>query len=169
MAAERADAVLGAVVLAAAVGFLVYLVQITGAAQMGRDGYEVTASFRSADGVRVGTDVRLAGVKIGSVTHMALNPETYRADLTLGLRDTTLVLPDDSLALIAAEGLLGGIYIDIVPGGSPYDIEPGAQIHNTQSAVSLPTLLMRFVTGGDDAADASVGAGAGAGGIEAQP
>lgn len=153
MSADRADAVLGGVVLAVAAGFLVYLVQATGVAQSGRAGYELVASFRSAEGVRVGTDVRMAGVKIGSVTGMFLNPESFRADLQLGLRDAALRLPEDSMALVASEGLLGGTYIEIVPGGAPYDLEPGAMIFNTQSAISLPTLLMRFVTG-SDASDA---------------
>jgi len=142
---------LGAVVITAALAFLVYTAQATGFSGA-RGGYELTASFRSAEGVTVGTDVRLAGVRIGSVTGMALNPDTFRADLRLTLIDG-LALPDDSAITVASEGLLGGTFLEILPGGSPFDLPSGAAIEDTQSAVSLVTLLLRFVTGGGDAGE----------------
>jgi phospholipid/cholesterol/gamma-HCH transport system substrate-binding protein len=151
MAAERADAILGGFVLAAAVGFLIYAGHATGFAVQ-RGGYDISASFRSAEGISVGTDVRLAGVKIGSVTGMTLNPQTFRADLQLNLRDQALMIPEDSAAVVASEGLLGGTYLEIIPGGSPFDLEPGGVIVETQSAVSLVTLLLRFVTGSEEGA-----------------
>lgn len=148
MADSRADAILGAVVLAAAVAFVAYAGQVAGFGG-GRAGYELAASFRSAEGVRVGSDVRLGGVKVGTVSGMALNPETFRADLRLTVQPG-LVLPEDSAAVVASEGLLGGAFIEILPGGSPFDLEPGGTIEDTQSAVSLITLLMRAVTGGGE-------------------
>jgi len=146
---------LGAVVIGAALGFVIYAAQATGAAGP-RAGYELTASFRSAEGVTVGTDVRLAGVRIGSVTGMALNPDSFRADLRLTLVEG-IALPDDSAIMVASEGLLGGTYLEILPGGSPFNLAAGAAIEDTQSAVSLVTLLLRFVTGG------AAGEGAGEG------
>ena len=148
MAESRLDALIGAVVLAAALGFVVYAGQIAGWGE-GRGGQELVASFRSAEGVRVGSDVRLGGVKIGTVSAMSLDPQSFRAELRLRLRED-LALPEDTLAVIASEGLLGGAYIDLLPGGSPFDIEPGGRIEQTQSAVSLVTLLMRAVAGGGD-------------------
>jgi len=139
---------LGAVVIATAVGFVVYAAQVTGFSGA-RGGYDLTASFRSAEGLTVGADVRLAGVKIGSVTGMALNPDSFRADLRLTLIDG-IVLPDDSAIMVASEGLLGGTFLEILPGGSPFDLVSGGVIEDTQSAVSLVTLLLRFVTGGND-------------------
>lgn len=148
MIQDKADAVLGALVLAAAIGFLIYVGQATGFTAQ-RGGYDLTASFRSAEGVTVGTDVRLGGVKVGTVTAMELNPQTFRADLRLTMREG-LTVPQDSAVSVASEGLLGGTFIEIIPGGSPFDLEPGAAILDTQSAVSLVTLLLRFVTGGEE-------------------
>ena len=146
MAENGPEVIAGAVVLAAAVGFVVYAGQVTGFSRAPA-GYDVTASFRAADGVGVGTDVRLAGVRIGSVTALSLNPQTYYADAVLTI-DRGIVLPDDTAALIAQEGLLGGSFVDIQPGGSPDNIPAGGTIRDTQGSVSLVTLLLRAVGGG---------------------
>jgi phospholipid/cholesterol/gamma-HCH transport system substrate-binding protein len=137
----------GVGVVAVAAAFLVYAGQFAGAPRVAGV-YDLTASFRSAEGVVVGTDVRLAGVSIGTVTDLALNPETFRADTVLSI-DKGVTLPEDSSAAVETEGLLGGTFIDVQPGGSPFDLEPGAEIVDTQSAVSLVTLLLRFVTGSE--------------------
>lgn len=139
------EVLVGGAVLAAAIAFAVYAGQATGLSR-GGGGYELTASFRSLEGVGVGTDVRLAGVKIGTVTEVALNPETYRADTTFSVQDGILI-PDDSAAVVASEGLLGGNFVEIMPGGSPFNYEPGAEILDTQGAVSLISLLLKFVSG----------------------
>jgi len=143
MSENRAEIVVGAAVIAVAMGFLGYAASSVGATQSSR-GYDLTASFRSAEGIGVGTDVRLAGVKIGSVTGIDLNPETFRADATLSIRNA-VELPDDSSVLVASEGLLGGNFVEIQPGGSPFNYEPGAEIFNTQGAISLIELLSKFV------------------------
>jgi phospholipid/cholesterol/gamma-HCH transport system substrate-binding protein len=148
MAGNAAEATVGAVVLAAAAAFVLYAGQITGAAR-GAGSYEVHASFRAADGVTVGTDVRLAGVKVGTVTRIELNPDTFFADAVLAI-DPRIQLPDDSTALISQEGLLGGNYVELQPGGSLATIEPGGRILDTQGSVSLITLLLRAVGGDGD-------------------
>ncbi|WP_372893041.1 outer membrane lipid asymmetry maintenance protein MlaD [Rhodosalinus sp.] len=145
MSHSPGEIVLGAAVLAIAAGFVFYAGQVTGFGGE-RDGYPLTASFRSAEGVNVGTDVRLAGVKIGTVTDVDLNPETYRAETTFTL-DQGVRVPDDSAAVVASEGLLGGNYVEISPGGSMFYFEPGDEIIDTQGAVSLISLLVRFVSG----------------------
>jgi phospholipid/cholesterol/gamma-HCH transport system substrate-binding protein len=118
----------------------------------GADSYPLTASFRSVEGVSVGTDVRLAGVKVGTVTALTLNPETYFADATITMRKDVAV-PVDSTILIASEGLLGGTFVEVQPGGALEMLEPGTEVEDTQGAVSLITLLMKFAGGGgDDAA-----------------
>ena len=137
----------GALVVAVAVGFLVYATQFAGGGSNGED-YPLTASFRSAEGVTVGTDVRLAGVQIGTVTGLELNSETYRADARFAI-EGDVRLPDDTTAAVASEGLMGGTFIEMLPGGSPFNLEPGSQIRDTQGAVSLMTLLLRFVTGSE--------------------
>jgi phospholipid/cholesterol/gamma-HCH transport system substrate-binding protein len=142
------EVAVGAVVLVAAGVFLAYAAQATGFAR--DDGnFSLTASFRSVEGVTIGTDVRMAGVKIGSVTAMALNPETYRAETTLAV-DAAVPIPNDSSAVIASEGLLGGNFVEIVPGASFDMFADGAEIVDTQGAVSLLNLLLTYI-GGDTA------------------
>lgn len=148
MAENTVEVLVGGGVLAAAAAFVLYAGQVTGFSRE-TAGYELSASFRSVEGVTVGTDVRLAGVKVGTVTELRLNPETYFADAVFTVsRD--VVLPDDSAALITQEGLLGGSFVELVPGGSPFDLEPGGEILDTQGAVSLITLLLRFVGSGGE-------------------
>ncbi|MEM6373727.1 MAG: outer membrane lipid asymmetry maintenance protein MlaD [Pseudomonadota bacterium] len=148
MAENTTEVLVGGVVLAAAIGFAVYGAQVAGLGSGGSDTYPLTASFRSLEGVNVGTDVRLAGVKIGTVTDVELNPETYRADTIVSVRSDTQV-PDDSAIIISSEGLLGGNFVEIVPGGSPFYFASGDEITDTQGAVSLISLLLKFVSGGD--------------------
>jgi phospholipid/cholesterol/gamma-HCH transport system substrate-binding protein len=143
------ETVAGGVVLLVGAGFLFYAAQFAGADLLGDDEYLLTASFRSAEGVTVGSDVRLAGVRIGTVTGMELNPQTFRAETTFAI-DSEVPLPDDTAVVVASEGLLGGTYIEMLPGGSPFNLEPGAEIEDTQSAVSLITLLLRYVTGSEE-------------------
>jgi phospholipid/cholesterol/gamma-HCH transport system substrate-binding protein len=138
----------GGVVLAAAVAFAVYAGQAAGLARGGAT-YDLSASFRSLEGVGVGTDVRLAGVKIGTVTGVDLNPETFRADTVFSVKEG-IDIPDDSAAVISSEGLLGGNFVEVMPGGSPFAFEAGDEILDTQGAVSLISLLVKFVAGGDE-------------------
>lgn len=148
MAAQNTEIAVGGVVLAAALGFAIYMGQATGFAAR-TNGYELTASFRSIEGVTVGTDVRLAGVKIGTVTGIDLNPETFRADARFSVQDN-IALPDDTAVVVSSEGLLGGNFVEILPGGSPFNLEAGDEIEDTQGAVSLISLLLKFVSGSDE-------------------
>jgi phospholipid/cholesterol/gamma-HCH transport system substrate-binding protein len=152
MAYERAEIATGAAVLAVAIGFVVYAAQGAG---LGRqpDSYPLTASFRSIEGISVGSDVRLAGVKVGTITDMRLNPDTFFADAQIMVRNDVL-LPTDSTILISSEGLLGGNFVELLPGGALETLEPGDEIEDTQGAVSLITLLMKFVGGGEGEAGA---------------
>ena len=145
MSENTTEVLVGAGVLAAAVAFVVYAGQVSGFSGAGAS-YPLQASFRSLEGVAVGTDVRLAGVKIGTVSDVALNPETYRADTTVSVQ-SNIEIPDDSAIIISSEGLLGGSFVEIVPGGSPFFYEAGATIEDTQGAVSLVSLLLKFVGG----------------------
>ena len=148
MSENKTEVLVGGAVLAVALGFLIYAGQAAGLAQ-GSQGYPLSASFRSLEGVTVGTDVRLAGVKIGTVTDVALNAETFRADTVFSVANG-IQIPDDSAVVIAQEGLLGGNFVEIVPGGSPFYYEPGQEMEDTQGAVSLISLLLKFVSGGEE-------------------
>lgn len=146
MADNKSEIFIGAAVLAVAVGFLLFLFQSTGM-NFGNSGrYDITASFRSAQGISVGSDVRLAGVKVGTVSSIDLDSQTFRAITTLSLADDVQI-PDDSAVVVSTEGLLGGTFVEIVPGGSPFNVAEGDEIVDTQGAVSLVNLLLKFVTG----------------------
>lgn len=148
MAENTTEVIVGGAVLALAIGFGVYATQVAGLSG-GAAGYPLTASFRSAEGIQVGTDVRLAGVRVGSVTGVDLNTETYRAVTTFTVQEG-LEIPDDSAVLVSSEGLLGGSYLEISPGGSPFFLAPGEEVLDTQGAVSLISLLLKYVSGGSE-------------------
>lgn len=140
-AEQRAELIAGGVVIAVAAGFLAWA---AGGDLLRRGGYELLASFPDVDGVEVGTEVRLAGVRVGRVASITLNPQTYMADARISLPHG-VALPADSAALIQSDGLLGGAYIQIQPGGSPDNLAPGDEIEDVQGAVSLLQLMMKFV------------------------
>lgn len=146
MSESTSEVLVGGAVLAVAIGFLVYAGQATGFSPARSSDYALTASFRSGEGITVGTDVRLAGVKVGTVSQMSLNAQTYRADTVLAVKEGVLI-PDDSAVVISSEGLLGGNFVEIYPGGSLDNFNSGDEIEDTQGAVSLVSLLMKFVSG----------------------
>lgn len=136
------ETLLGAVVLGVAGLFLAFAYTT---ADLGRaSGYEVYAEFTTIGGLKVGNDVRLAGIKVGTVVRQDLNPETYLARVTLSI-DPSVRLPADSSATISSEGLLGGNYVDLAPGGDPAMIETGGKIRFTQDAVDMVQLLSKFI------------------------
>ncbi|WP_118132485.1 outer membrane lipid asymmetry maintenance protein MlaD [Oceanicella sp. SM1341] len=144
MASSAAETLIGAVVLVAAGGFLAFASQN---ADFGRGGgYEVVAKFRKAGGLNVGSDVRISGVKVGSVTGITLDPTTYQAVTHMSVREG-VELPEDSDAKIDSEGLLGGNYVAITPGASEFMLNPGDEITMTQGSVSLIDLLLTFAGG----------------------
>jgi phospholipid/cholesterol/gamma-HCH transport system substrate-binding protein len=145
MTGQVTETVIGGVVIAAAAGFLLYAGQVAGM-RGGGDSYALSARFRSVEGISIGTDVRLGGIKVGTVTDLALDPETFQARATFTVAGE-LELPEDSDVKIASEGLLGGAFLEITPGASDFVLLEGDEILNTQSSVSLLNLLMRFGTG----------------------
>ena len=146
MAENAAEVVVGGLVIAAAAGFVLFAAQATGFAKRSGGTYPLEASFRSIEGISPGADVKLAGVKIGSISSIKLNPKTFFADATIQVMDG-IQLPSDSAIMISQDGLLGGSYVQIMPGGAPDNLKPGGRILDTQGAVSLITLLMKFVGG----------------------
>ena len=143
MARRNAVEVLtGAVVLVVAAGFLAYAVAHSGRSSV--SGYALTAKFDNIAGLPVGADVRMAGVKVGSVLAERIDPQTYLAVVTLSVQDG-LQLPKDSSAEITSDGLLGGKYLALSGGGDAVMLRPGQAITITQSSVSLEQLLGKFI------------------------
>ncbi len=145
MANSAAEAAIGAAVIVIAAGFVVYAGQSSGY-RLTNDSYPLIASFRSVDGISVGTDVRIAGIKVGTVTGLALDDASFMARASFNVRDG-LSIPEDSDVKIASEGLLGGSFVEITPGASEITLAAGDEITNTQGSVDLLNLLMRFGTG----------------------
>jgi phospholipid/cholesterol/gamma-HCH transport system substrate-binding protein len=158
---------MGAIVLAAAAGFLVYALS-AGAVGRHGGGYDVKAKFGQVGGLATGADVRLAGVKIGTVSHITLDPKTFLAVVDLSL-DPTIKLPADSTAKITSDNLLGGSHVAIAPGGAVDNLKPGSEIQNTQGAVDLFSLIGQVIRPPSGSADGSAvsGAPAAAGGASA--
>lgn len=142
------ETLIGAVVIGIAVAFLVFAYSSTGAGPI--SGYDVMAKFNRADGVNIGTDVRLSGIKVGTVSRLALDPMTYNAVLTLSL-ESNVKLPEDSSVRITSDGLLGNQYVSIEPGGSLTPIAAGGEIENTQGSIDLIGLLSKAMFGASEA------------------
>jgi phospholipid/cholesterol/gamma-HCH transport system substrate-binding protein len=139
---NAAELLAGAVVLAVAAGFLVYAVASTGRTTVG--GYPLHARFDHIDGLAIGADVRVAGVKVGSVLAARIDPQTYQAVVDFSVRDG-LKLPKDSSAAVTSDGLLGGKYLAVEPGGDTAMLSPGGQVAITQSSISIEQLLGKFI------------------------
>ena len=139
-----AEVAAGAVVLAVAAIFLGYAVLHSGRGAVTAEGMQLSASFDRIDGLANGADVRIAGVKVGTVTESRIDPQSFAAVLTLKV-DRSLKLPQDTSAEVTSEGLLGGKYVSLVPGGSDKLLADGGRITETQGSVSLESLLGRFI------------------------
>ncbi len=146
MSENAAEVIVGGLVLAAAVGFVLFAAEATGLAKGTGGTYPLVASLRSVEGISVGSDVKLAGLKVGTISSLKLDPKTFFADATIQIKDG-VELPTDSAILISQDGLLGSNYVQIVPGGAIDNLKPGGRIEDTQGAVNLIDLLMKFVSG----------------------
>jgi phospholipid/cholesterol/gamma-HCH transport system substrate-binding protein len=143
------ETLLGAVVLIVAVGFLAFAYSSSQVKESG--GYELLARFDKIDGLERGSDVRISGIKVGTVVDQTLDPETYRAEVRFSVRDGVR-LPADTSAAVVSNGLLGGKYLALVPGGDIEMLEPGDEVTLTQSAVNLEDLIGHMIfsqTGGE--------------------
>ena len=136
------ETVMGGVVLVVAAFFLFFA--YTTSQVRAVQGYQLTAQFDSVSGIHDGSDVRIAGVKVGSIVSETLDPKTFLADVRMSI-DPAYKLPDDTVAEIVSAGLLGDRYLALVPGGSEQMIPPGGRIKFTQAPVSLENLIGQMI------------------------
>lgn len=108
--------------------------------------YSVQARFDNVGSLRVRAPVTLAGVRIGRVTAVDVNPETFQAEVKLAIDERYNQLPTDSSAAIQTAGILGEQYVALQPGGSMDNLKNGDRISFTQSAIVLENLIGRFLT-----------------------
>jgi len=147
-----AELAAGAAVLAAAAGFLVYAGLNTG--RSGGSGTQLSAQFDNIGSITSGSDVRIGGVKVGSVLGASIDPKTFRATLRFTVQ-STIQLPDDTSAAISTGGLLGSSVLSVSPGGSDKVLGEGGIIRDTQSAANLEDLLGKFIFNVGSLADAT--------------
>lgn len=137
---QWAETGVGAVVLVAAGVFLAYALSNAGGIGKGSGGYELIARFGDVGSLTSGADVRVAGVKVGSVSGIELDPKTFLAKTHIQMQPQVKV-PSDSTVKITSDGLLGGQHVVIAPGGAADDMKPGAEFQNAQGAVDLFGLI----------------------------
>ncbi|HOO50223.1 MAG TPA: outer membrane lipid asymmetry maintenance protein MlaD [Alphaproteobacteria bacterium] len=142
MSRSVVETVLGAFVLIGALIFLVFSYSEGDAGNV--TGYKISANFSGIGGLKVGDDVLVSGVKVGQVSKIELDAEQYLARVTMEI-DDNIQLPDDTIALISSQSLLGGKYMALEPGGSPDYLENGSEILYTQAPQNLEELLGKFI------------------------
>ena len=111
------------------------------------DSYSVTADFENIGGLKPGSAVTMAGVRIGRVRSIEINPATFEAKVTMRIGNDFGNIPKDSSASIFTAGLLGEQYIGLTPGGEEDTLKEGDTIKFTQSALVLENLIGQFVAG----------------------
>ncbi len=136
------ETVMGAVVLVVAAVFLFFA--YTTSQVQSISGYNLTAKFNNVDGLKDGGDVRVSGIKVGSILSQRLDPQTFQAVVTVSM-DPSIKLATDSVAQITSSGLLGDKYISIEPGNEDDTIPPGGAITHTQAAMSLENLIGQVI------------------------
>ena len=142
MTLETRNILFGILVFVLGVLLLVY--SSRGGVEANAEGYELRAIYQGIDGVAVGTDVLLAGIKIGKVTKLDYVADGHRAEISMRIRNEIL-LPTDSVAMIISSGMLGGKYIKLEPGGELENFKPGSYFEYVQDAVIFEELLEKIV------------------------
>ena len=163
MKSAAVETLIGAAVIVIAAAFFLFAYQSSGKSTAS-GGYKVLAEFDNAEGINVGTDVRMAGVKVGTVVSQSLNHQNFQAATTM-LIDPTLQLTDDVTAKVTAEGLLGSKFISLEQGGSETKLADGGVIQYTQGAVDIWSLISQAMfekSGAKPAAAAGSGGSTGA-------
>jgi len=160
------ETAVGALVIAIALGFFIFMYSTTGVGR-GSGGYHLTAKFKNVEGINVGSDIRMSGIKIGSVTNQSLDNKTFDAVLTFAI-DPAIKLPDESTAKITSEGLLGGKFIALEPGGSETILADGGTITYTQGAIDLWSMVSDYMFSGKKGSESGGGSSSQDGG-QSQP
>jgi phospholipid/cholesterol/gamma-HCH transport system substrate-binding protein len=140
---------MGAIVILVAVFFLVFSYSVSDLRPA--VGYDIIAKFNAIDGLTVGSDVRIAGVKVGTVVGERIDQKEYRAVVTMKINNS-IKLTDDTGVRVSSAGILGGKYIKLEPGTSKQMLASGGELKNTKDVISLEELLGKviFLVTGDD-------------------
>ncbi|MDR0968320.1 MAG: outer membrane lipid asymmetry maintenance protein MlaD [Holosporaceae bacterium] len=140
------ETIVGVFVLAVAIFFFDYVYKRSG--WQGADGYELIARFDKADGLSEGVDVKISGVKVGKIISVSVEPESFFAVVKFYV-SKNLKLPKDSSASVASDGLFGGKYLSLTPGGETEFLKENDEIENTSGPINLESLIGKFVFSND--------------------
>ena len=138
MKSNTFEAIVGAFVIIISVVFLFFVFSTMKI--QNSDSYNVSALFNRIDGIKIGSDIRMSGIKIGTVVSQELDNSSFEAKVLMSI-DSKILIPDDSSAKITSDGLLGGNYISIEPGGSDIYLLNNEEIFFTQGSVDLIGLV----------------------------
>ena len=141
------ETLVGAAVLVIASLFVLYGYSVTESDSS--NGYALSAQFDRVDGLTVGSDVRMSGIKVGTVTDLSLDAESFYANAEFMISGD-INLPEDTSAKITSEGLLGGNYVSLSPGGSEDTLGEGDEILYTQGSVDLIGLVSQALFSAGD-------------------
>ena len=144
MSKNMLETLTGAFVLAIAAWFLLFFMKSNTGLSVANDHYPLFAKFDQADGLSVGTPVKISGVKVGVITSEYIDPNTYLAVINFSVNDN-IKIPADSIAKISSEGLIGGKYLAISPGGDEKMLAKGEEVKFTQSSINLETLIGKMM------------------------
>ncbi len=139
------ETIMGGMVLIIAVTFLVFAYTSSSSGTV--SGYVLTARFNNVSGVNPGTDVRLSGIKVGSVLDTTLDTNDYTAVVSLSITDS-VKLPTDTSVRVWSDGLLSPNYLDLQPGGDENMLKEGDRIPVTQDPINLLSLVSKVISGG---------------------
>jgi phospholipid/cholesterol/gamma-HCH transport system substrate-binding protein len=129
-------------------------------------GYHVTASFDDVGDLKVGSPVTMSGVRLGVVSGIHFDPKDFKAVVTMRFDPQYNQIPEDSYASIQTQGLLGGKYIGLSPGGSDTFLKDGSHIDQTQSAIVLESIINKFFANYSSRGSGEGGSGDGQGKTE---
>ena len=138
MKSNTFEAIVGALVIFLSVVFLFF--GFSTMKLQNSDNYNISALFNRIDGIKIGSDIRMSGIKIGTVASQELDNSSFEAKVLMSI-DSKILIPEDSSAKITSDGLLGGNYISIEPGGSDIYLLNNEEIFFTQGSVDLIGLV----------------------------
>lgn len=135
------ETIVGFIIIAIASYFIIFVYNTT---SNNSDGYHIIGSFSNAEGINKGSNVMVAGIKVGEVVNMSLDSESYDALVTLKL-NKTVKIPKDSQAAIVSNGFLGGKFIAITPGAVDQDLKNNERLQFTQPSLNLEGMIGKFM------------------------
>jgi phospholipid/cholesterol/gamma-HCH transport system substrate-binding protein len=145
---NKMETIIGSIVVLAAIGFLAFTYKVADVKKFS-DTYPLKAIFEQVEGIIVGSDVMLSGIKIGSVRDLRLDTDTYRAVMSIAIKKAVKI-PNDSSIRIVSNGLLGKKYVSVDAGASNEMFAGGDEIQFTQSSVNLETLIGKMIFNAPD-------------------